>query len=161
MYVYEQVEDIASYDWVSNNATIGGSISSGTVTSLFDFTNATTTGNVTNIYIQNSLMNATCTQSHLSLAASQGQLFPPNYLQQNALYGGQETIHGIGASYKTDKWIIFIGTTVVSFYFTPEGDWVRYDENAPGMQTSVVTWLYNFNNQSKFSSDVFSFTSCR
>lgn len=106
-------------------------------------------------------MDRTCNVDEISLAQSQGQLFPSDFLkQQNAIYAGQETVTGIGYTYLTDKWVIVIGNTFVSFYFNEAGDWVRFDQNSQGLQTSVVTWIYNLNKEAEFDDSVFSINGC-
>lgn len=153
--------DISNYDWVSNNATTKGSIKSGIVTSVFDFSQTGSSGNVTNTYISANGLDRTCSSDQIPLAQSQGQLFPADFLkQQNAIYGGQETVTGIGYTYLADKWIIVIGNTFVSFYFNEDGEWVRFDENSQGLQTTVVTWIYNLNKEVEFDKSVFSINGC-
>ncbi|KAG0169818.1 hypothetical protein DFQ29_009536, partial [Apophysomyces sp. BC1021] len=137
--------DNSDYDWVSNNATVKGPITAGLITSLFDFSHVEKSGNITNHYIEYKGRNNKCTSSELPMAASQGQLFPPKYIQENGQYSGQETFAGIGITYTADKWVTFIGTTVVSFYFDGQGNWVRYDQSSPGLKTTVITLLYNLN----------------
>ncbi|CAO3601431.1 unnamed protein product [Absidia cylindrospora] len=155
--------DISNYDWVSNNATIKGNIHAGTVTSLFDFNHVAKSGNVTNIYINtNNDLKPSCSMTEMPQTQAQGQVFPVHFIQQHGMYAGQETIQGIGATYmNTNKWIVFFGDTLVSFYFTADNDdWVRYDENAQAAKTSVVTWIYNLNQKATFDKTVFSITSC-
>jgi hypothetical protein len=147
--------DIASSDWVSNNATKKGPLAAGPISSLFDFSETNKTGNVTNTYINYHGTQATCNQAQIPLESSQGQLFPSSYIRDNGIYVGNERSEGVGAAYPVDKWVVFIGTTVVTFYFDESGSWVRYDEVSPGLQTSVVTLLYNFEPKATFDKSVF------
>ncbi|GAB5589424.1 hypothetical protein Unana1_04324 [Umbelopsis nana] len=147
--------DIASSDWLSNNATQRGPLVAGPNTSLFDFATTAKTGNVSNTYISYQGTQATCNQAEIPLASSQGQLFPPSYIRDNGVYFGNEITQGIGAALEADKWVVFIGTTVVTFYFDSNGNWISYDEVSPGLQTSVVTLLYNLDTEATFDKSVF------
>jgi hypothetical protein len=50
----------------------------------------------------------------------------------------------------------FFGPVVVDFYFTKEGNWVRFDQRSPGQKTTVVTQIYNFAEPAEFADTVFS-----
>lgn len=108
---------------------------------LFDLSNTARTGNVTHIYIQSNGLNSTCNLYQLSQASSQGQLFPASFLQQNAIYAGQETVNGIAFIYITDKWAVIIGNTIVSFYFDKMAIGFALMKSAKGAKHQ---WLHGF-----------------
>lgn len=128
-------------DWASNNATIGGPLSSGYASSLFDFSSSSN-GTVRN-YFQ--MDGKTCTVEDLPVAAAQAQLFPPDLLRTTGTFVGVEHVPPYG---QAEKWAIFPAPNlVVTFYFVtrPDGSkqWIRYDQYSQGLQTTVVTDVFN------------------
>jgi len=122
--------------------------------SYFDFSRTSETQNVTNKYVQGpSAGNATCTISQLPITQAAAQQLPSAFLRDSGQYSGEAHLPGYPGA--VDLFTAFFGPVVVDFYFTKEGNWVRFDQRSPDKKTTVVTQIFNFAESAEFQDSVF------